>query len=108
MLGQVSKEKFKENLGLDNKMSDYLLDWNFFLYSSRNQKYYTSLMEFKNNFCHHWSERQWGIYKELYQTYRFDNLIDGAFEFIEEHCYLIDEYGDDSLEIILEDYRNGN
>lgn len=29
---------------------------------------------------------------KLYQTYCFDKLIDGAFEFVEEHNYLIDEY----------------
>ena len=37
MLGRVSKEKCKESLGLGIKVNDYLLDFNFFLYSSTNQ-----------------------------------------------------------------------
>ena len=45
MLGRVSKEKCKESLGLGIKVNDYLLDFNFFLYSSTNQRYYTSFME---------------------------------------------------------------
>ena len=108
ILGQVSKEKCKESLGMSIKVNDYLLDWNYFLYSSRNQRYYTSLIEFKDDFCYLWSERQWGIYNELYQTYCFDELIDGAFSFVEEHSYLIDEYGEDCLEFILDEYWSGS
>ena len=44
ILGRVSKEKCKESLGLENGINDYLLDWNFFLYSSVNNRYYTSFM----------------------------------------------------------------
>ena len=104
MLGRVSKEKCKESLGLSIKVNDYLLDFNFFLYSSTNQRYYTSFMEFKDDFCYLWSERQWGIFEELYQTYCFDELVSQALEFIEENGYLIDEYGEDSLELILNEY----
>ena len=46
----------------DSKINDYLLDFNFFLYSSNNQRYYTSFMEFKDDFCYLWSERQWSIF----------------------------------------------
>ena len=42
MLGRVSKDMCKESLGLENAINDYLLDWNFFLYSSVNNRYYTS------------------------------------------------------------------
>ena len=104
ILGRVSKEKCKESLGLSIKVNDYLLDFNFFLYSSTNQRYYTSFMEFKDDFCYLWSERQWDIYVELYETYHFDELVSQALEFIEEHSYLIDEYGEDSLELILNEY----
>jgi hypothetical protein len=104
MLGRVSKEKCKESLGLGLKINDYLLDFNFFLYSSNNQRYYTSFMEYKDDFCYLWSERQWDIYVELYETYHFDELVSQALEFIEENGYLIDEYGEDSLELILNEY----
>lgn len=108
MLGKVSKEKCKESLGLENAINDYLLDWNFFLYSSVNNRYYTSFMEYKANYCHVWCDRQWELFWELHQTYRFDELIDGAFRFVEDHQYLIDEYGEDGLEIILDEYWSGS
>lgn len=108
MLGRVSKEKCKESLGLENGINDYLLDWNFFLYSSVNNRYYTSFMEYKADYCHVWCDRQWELFWELHQTYRFDELIDGAFRFVEDHQYLIDEYGEDGLEIILDEYWSGS
>ena len=108
MLGRVSKEKCKESLGLENAINDYLLDWNFFLYSSVNNRYYTSFMEYKADYCHVWCDRQWELFWELHQTYRFDEVIDGAFRFLEDHQYLIDEYGEDGLEIILDEYWSGS
>ena len=108
MLGRVSKEKCKESIGLGIKVNDYLLDFNFFLYSSSNRRYYTSFMEYKDNFCYLWSKRQWDIYRELYETYHFDDLVNQALEFIEEHSYLIDEFSEDSLEIILDEYWRGS
>ena len=108
ILGRVSKEKCKESLGLENGINDYLLDWNFFLYSSVNNRYYTSFMEYKADYCHVWCDRQWELFWELHQTYRFDELIDGAFRFVEDHQYLIDEYGEDGLEIILDEYWSGS
>ena len=108
ILGRVSKEKCKESLGLENGINDYLLDWNFFLYSSVNNRYYTSFMEYKLDYCHVWCDRQWELFWELHQTYRFDELIDGAFRFVEDHQYLIDEYGEDSLEIIFDEYWSGS
>ena len=108
MLGRVSKEKCKESLGLENAINDYLLDWNFFLYSSVNNRYYTSFMEYKADYCHVWCDRQWDLFWELHQTYRFDELIDGAFRFVEDHQYLIDRFGEDGLEIILDEYWSGS
>lgn len=108
MLGRVSKEKCKESLGLENAINDYLLDWNFFLYSSVNNRYYTSFMEYKADYCHVWCDRQWDLFWELHQTYRFDELIDSAFRYVEDHQYLIDRFGEDGLEIILDEYWSGS
>ena len=108
ILGRVSKEKCKESLGLKNGINDYLLDWNFFLYSSVNNRYYTSFMEYKADYCHVWCDRQWDLFWELHQTYRFDELIDSAFRYIEDHQYLIDEYGEAGLEIIIDEYWSGS
>ena len=102
MLGKVSKDLCYESLGLADKTNDYMLDWNFFLY--HNGRFYTSLMEFKDNFCYLWCDRQWDIFEELYQTYSFNDLIDSGVLFVEEHQHIIDEYGEDSLEVILDEY----
>ena len=107
ILGRVSKEKCKESLGLENAINDYLLDWNFFLYSSVNNRYYTSFMEYKLDYCHVWCDRQWELFWELHQTYRFDELIDGAFRFLEDHQYLIDRFGEAGLGLMLKEYWNG-
>ncbi len=107
MLGRVSKEKCKESLGLENAINDYLLDWNFFLYSSVNNRYYTSFMEYKADYCHVWCDRQWELFWELHQTYRFNEVIDGAFRFLEDHQYLIDRFGEAGLGLMLKEYWNG-
>ena len=59
--------------------TDYLLDFNFFLYSKRNNKFYTSLMEIKDDAMHMWSKRQWDIYHELKESYDFADLIENVF-----------------------------
>ena len=104
MLGKVSKDQCYESLGLADKTNDYMLDWNFFLY--HNGRFYTSLMEFKDDFCYLWCDRQWDIFQELYETFNFDKLVDLGFEFVERHRYLIERFGDDGLKLILEEYWN--
>lgn len=64
--------------------TDYLLDFNFFLYSKRNNKFYTSLMEFKDDAMHMWSKRQWDIFHELKESYGFEDLIESVFADCEE------------------------
>lgn len=59
--------------------TDYLLDFNFFLYSKRNNKFYTSLMEIKDDAMHMWSKRQWAIFHELKESYDFVDLIESVF-----------------------------
>ena len=106
MLGKIPKDQCEECLGLDNAINDYLLDWNFFLYSSVNNRYYTSFMEYKADYCHVWCNRQWDLFWELHQTYRFDELIDAGFRFISDHQYLIDLFGEAGLGLMLKEYWN--
>lgn len=64
--------------------TDYLLDFNFFLYSKRNNKFYTSLMEFKDDAMHMWSKRQWGIFQELKESYNLEDLVERVLSDYEE------------------------
>ena len=107
MTGKIPIDKCNESLGLDNAINDYLLDWNFFLYSSINNRYYTSFMEYKADYRHVWCDRQWDLFWELHQAYRFDELIEGAFRFVEDRRYLIERFGEAGLELMLKEYWNG-
>lgn len=80
-LGKISKDKLDSSLCRAAKINDYLLDFNFFLYSKKSKFYYTSRMEFKDDFVYRWSKRQWEIFDELRHLYLFDALVNEAERF---------------------------
>lgn len=71
---QLDEENYKSSMFLSDVISGRLLDFNFFLYSKKADKYYTSRMEFKDDGCHLWSKRQWGIFDELSSLYDFESI----------------------------------
>lgn len=99
-LGQITKYECDKALGkrADN-ITDYLLDFNFFLYSGLNGCFYTSRMEYKDDFVYMWNERQWDIYYELSQLYSFDKLVKDAQTFWKEHDFEISDM-DDAQDIL--------
>lgn len=76
--GKISKDKLASSLCRVYNMNDYLLDFNFFLFSEKSGSYYTSRMEFKDDFVYMWSDSQWDIFEELRSLYSFDALVDEA------------------------------
>ncbi len=76
--GKIDHEQLNNSIGRGKYRNDRLLDFNFFLYSQRSDSYYTSIMEFKDDFVFLWSKRQWKIAKELWNLYSFDSLINEA------------------------------
>ena len=77
-LGKISKDKLDSSLCRADDINDYLLDFNFFLYSEKSKSYYTSRMEYKDDFVYLWSKRQWEIFDELRHLYLFDALVNEA------------------------------
>lgn len=91
-LGQITKYECDKALGKrSNIISDYLLDFNFFLYSGLNGCFYTSRMEYKDDSVYMWNERQWDIYYELSQLYSFDKIVKDAQICWKEHDFEISD-----------------
>lgn len=104
-LGKITEKELMRKLGIANDMiSDYLLDFNFFLFSEKTNRYYTSRMEFRDDRKYRWSERQWGIYYELYDTFSFDKLVAAAMIIFEEELEdYLNEDGEDGM-FYIEEY----
>ena len=67
-------------------MSDYLLDFDFFLYAKLTKSYYTCRMSFKDDHVTQWNDRQWGYYAELSELYSFNMIIEKAKSLIDPLC----------------------
>lgn len=91
----ITKEKYMDSLLLSNNNTDYLLDFNFFYYSNKNCVYYTSRMDFKDDYNHLWGPHQWNIFYELMNLVNIDSLVQKAIS-------LVEKYQD--LDIIINDY----
>ena len=102
---KVSKQKCSYALGTSKLNTlDYLLDFNFFFFSARNQCFYTSRMEFKDDYVYQWNQRQWGYYYEIYSSYHFDKLVKFVREEIKRHKMTL---GKIDRNYFWDDYLNG-
>ena len=104
-LGKITEEELMRKLGIGNGMiSDYLLDFNFFLFSEKTNRYYTSRMEFRDDRRYRWSKRQWDIYYELYEAFSFDKLVAAAMIIFEKELEdYLNENGEDGM-FYIEEY----
>lgn len=94
--GKVDEEKFKRSMGWDKYVSDYLLSFNFFFYSTENRCYYTSMMEFGDDFNSVLSKRQWKIYFEIFDTYRLSALCKEVVDMLDREVKA--DYGEEPLD----------
>lgn len=108
-LGKVTEDIFKNSLRVSGGViNDYLLDFNWFLYCSKNGKFYTSRMKFKDDFVYMWSERQWLIYKELSILFGFKKIVAKAKRIFKKYEHYIDQDGEDGMDDMLDElYNNG-
>ena len=97
--GKITWEECSRALGIAEKVTDYLLDFDFFLYSKDTKSYYTCRMSFKDDYVYLWNERQWGYYKELYDLYSFDLIVDKARKMVDS---LYEENNNIDSDYILE------
>jgi len=74
-----------------NSFNDYLLSFNFFIYDYRTKTYYTSLMEFGDDYMNQLNGRQWDIYEEILENFdlhNFGSVIEGFIKDYEFKCSL--------------------
>jgi hypothetical protein len=81
-MGEISWEDCSKALGLSQTVSDYLLDFDFFLNSSKSGRYYTCRMSFKDDYVYMWNKRQWEYYEELSELYSFKEIAENAKEIV--------------------------
>lgn len=58
--------------------TQYLLDFNFFYYSERTKKFYTSMMELKEGNRVFWNDDQWDIFDEIRDIQDFEAIASKA------------------------------
>lgn len=100
--GKITKDECNKAIGIGDSngtISDYLLDFDFILYSKLNGFYYTCRMSFKQDLVYQWNKRQWGYYNELSELYDFKGIA-------EDVSYKVDEYYLTSSKEDLTNIRN--
>lgn len=100
--GRISREDLEVSLGINSKAMDtYMVNFNFFLYSQKNKKFYTSIVETENACCSGaLSEDEKALFNELYTTYHFDDLIRRSLDFVNSKSSLFEQYENDLMEQI--------
>ena len=106
--GRISREELEFSLGVSSEaMNTYMVNFNFFLYSQKNKKFYTSIIETENACCSAaLSEDEKALFNELYTTFHFDDLIRRSLDFVKSKSSLFEQYENDLLEAIREAYWN--
>ena len=106
--GRISREELEFSLGVNREgMDTYMVNFNFFLYSQKNNIFYTSIVETANGSCSDaLSEEEKVLFNELYTTYHFDDLIRRSLDFVKSKSSLFEQYENDLLEQIRESYWN--
>ena len=106
--GRISREELEFSLGVNSEAMDtYMVNFNFFLYSQKNKKFYTSIIETENACCSATlSEDEKVLFNELYTTYHFDYLIRRSLDFVKSKSSLFEQYENGLLEQIREEYWN--
>ena len=106
--GRISREELEFSLGVHGEaMDSYMVNFNFFLYSQKNKKFYTSIIETENACCSAaLSEDEKALFNELYTTYHFDDLIRRSLDFVKSKSSLFEQYENGLLEEIREAYWN--
>ena len=106
--GRISREELEFSLGENSEAMDtYMVNFNFFLYSQKNKRFYTSIIETDNGLCSGaLSEDEKALFNELYTTYHFDDLIRRSLDFVNSKSSLFEKYDNDLMEEIREAYWN--
>ena len=106
--GRISREELEFSLGMNSEgMNTYMINFNFFLYSQKNKKFYTSIIETDNGSCSGaLSEDEKTLFNELYTTFHFDELIRRSIDFVNSKISVFEKYDNDLMEDIREAFWN--
>lgn len=95
--GKVDEDAYTASMGWNEEYhTDYMLTFNFFIRSSKNGYYYTSRMEYGDDFNSVPSDRQWGIYNDLFYSYKMPELAKEITDMLDKEVKA--DYGDEPLD----------
>ena len=106
--GVIPIEKLHEYLGSGEIITDYLTAFNFFFFSDRTKKFYTSITfpngDFYDEDCTNEGE---DVFMELYHVHNFGKLTAEAISFVKAHTAFFDKYSkEEVMDKMLEAYWN--
>ena len=88
---KISYDDAKEYLGFGVDKISHLTNFNFFLYSDKNKKFYTSIVGDGAYYDSEIKVDEWyTVYKELHETYHFEELVAKGIEFVQTNLSLFD------------------
>lgn len=79
--GEISRDRYRKCVGLHpHCINDYLVDFDFFLWSKKLDKFYTNRATFGDDGCNEWNNRQWSYFDTLNEAFDFPTLVAEAQE----------------------------
>ena len=108
-IGKISYDDAREYLGIGVDMISHLTNFNFFLYSDKNKKFYTSISISDGDYYNgEIDAAEWyTVYKELHETYHFEELVAKGIEFVQTNLSLFDNSDkEEVMDELLEKFWN--
>jgi hypothetical protein len=105
--GEISEELLDKSLNLGCS-SDYLVGFNFFLYSEKAKKWYSSIVFYNNHALegHECTEEHFQICEELFKLYNIGAITLKATIFFKQNRDIVEEGGEKFRKAFLEFWDN--
>ena len=105
--GEISEELLNKSLNLGCS-SDYLVGFNFFLYSEKAKKWYSSIVFYNNHALegHECTEEHFQICEELFKLYNIGAITLKATIFFKQNRDIVEEGGEKFRKAFLEFWDN--
>lgn len=105
--GEISEEFLNKCLNIGSS-SDYLVGFNFFLYSEKAKKWYSSIVFYNNHAleAHECTEEHFKICEELFELYNIGAITFKAMTFFNQNRDIVEEGGEKFRKAFLEFWDN--
>ena len=105
--GEISEEFLNKCLNIGSS-SDYLVGFNFFLYSEKAKKWYSSIVFYNNHAleAHECTEEHFKICEELFKLYNIGAITLKATIFFKQNRDIVEEGGEKFRKAFLEFWDN--